>query len=144
MSDTKGNNRGYFKGVLGDQPNITGSMAEHQGYDEGRKVYLANRTGSGGYSPAIERVLTIVGGVLALIGLVLAAPVGYVAAMQAGATQTLGFVCAAIAGMLGVGLGMIIPRIVMAILMLASIAFMFVVTLGVIGLVVLAARALVG
>ena len=144
MGYSKDHNRGYSSGVLGDQPRLTGSIAEQQGYEEGRKVFLANRSGSGGYSPAVERVLAIVGGVLALIGLALAAPAGYAAAMQAGATKTVGFVCAAIAGLLGAGLGMIIPRIVMAALMLATIAFMFAVALGIIGLILLAAKALVG
>lgn len=144
MSYLKDHNRGYFSGMLGDQPRLTGSIAEQQGYEEGRKVFLANQSGSSGYSPAIERVLAIVGGVLALIGLALAAPVGYAAAMQAGATQTVGFVCAAIAGVLGAGMGMIIPRIVMAAVMLATIALMFAVALGIVGLIVLVAKAFVG
>jgi hypothetical protein len=89
-------------------------------------------------------VLGTVGGILAVVGLVLAAPVGYAAAMQSGASNTVSVLSAVIAGLLGAGLGMLIPRVVMAIVMLASIAFMFIVVLGVIGLVVLAAKALVG
>lgn len=139
MRTAKDHNRGYDKGVLGGQRRLTGSFAEQQGYDAGRAIFDANyATGpaaaSRSYPPVVERALAIIGSVLAVIGFALGAVASYGTAGRMGVGLVGSLVCAGIGGLMGAGLGFVIPRVVLATLLLAW----FVVLLMVMAVVVAA------
>jgi hypothetical protein len=122
MGTTKDHDRGYWNGWFGGPPKLSSSIAEDQGYKEGRANYESRWGGSAGgslYSPAVERVLAIIGSVLAAIGIAIGAVASYGTAGRMGLGLVGSLTCAGIGGLMGAGLGFVIPRVVLATLLLA-------------------------
>ena len=137
MSWFKDNNRGYWNGWLGGPRPLSGSFAEDQGYEEGRANYESRWGGAAGgssYSPAVERALAIIGSLFAIMGFALGAVASYGVAGRMDMSLVGSLVCAGIGGIMVAGLGFVIPRIVLAALLLAW----FVVLLMVMGVVIVA------
>lgn len=90
--------------------------------------------GGSSYSPAVERALAIIGSIFAIMGFALGAVASDGVAGRMDMSLVSSLVCAGIGGVMGAGLGFVIPRIVLAALLLAW----FVVLLMVMGVVIVA------
>ena len=70
-------------------------------------------------SPAVERALAIIGSLFAIMGFALGAVASYGAAHRMSLGLACSLLCARLGGVMGAGLGFVIPRIVLAVLLVA-------------------------
>ena len=75
--------------------------------------------GGSSYSPAVERALAIIGSLFAIMGFALGAVASYGAAHRMSLGLACSLLCARLGGVMGAGLGFVIPRIVLAVLLVA-------------------------
>lgn len=138
MSSTEEHNKGFTAGVSGLPPNPAASVAETQGRQLGDELRKANENSRWtGYSARVEKNLTRISSVLAVLFFVVGAVNGYLGARMMGWGLAAQATLALLVGGFGIGVGFVVPRIIMGALVLTRIALQFAVVLAVILLVYL-------
>jgi hypothetical protein len=140
MSSSEDYNRGFDDGKVGRAPPYTGSFAEWQGWQAGAQQRNANAEPVAtpiSYPASFERVLNVAGVALAWVGFAAGAWLAFRGARGAGAGALGALVLAAVGGLVGAGVGVLVPHLVVGVAMVvcafAAIIALFVILLVLMG-----------